>query len=90
MFEHLKLRFPLLFEAGVLLDLAFQFALLVLQVVFDLLGPLFALGDLLVAFIDLAVVLALELDELLLGLENLLFLYNFAFRFRLFPAGFTQ
>ena len=89
-FEHLKLRFHLLFEAGVLLDLAFQFALLVLQVVFDLLGPLFALGDLLDAFIDLAVVLALELDELLLGLENLLFLYHFAFRFRLFPGGFTQ
>lgn len=58
-FEHLSLRFHLLFEAGVLLDLAFQFALLVLQVVFDLLGPLFALGDLLIAFVDLAVVLAL-------------------------------
>ena len=51
-----------------------------LEVGFDLLGALLALCEFLVALVDLTLVLAFELDELLLGLEYLLLLYHFAVR----------
>ena len=50
---------------------------------------LLALGDFLVALVDLTVVVAFELNEFLLGLENPLLLYHFAFGLRLFEGGFT-
>ena len=52
-FEDLQLVLHLLFQTVVLAEFVFQFALLVLQVLLDLLGALLALGDFLVALVDL-------------------------------------
>ena len=89
MFQQLPLRFHLLFEPFVLAQAVLQFALLIQQVGLDLLGALLALRELLVALVDLTVVVAFELNEFLLGLENPLLLYHFAFGLRLFEGGFT-
>ena len=89
MLEQLQLILHLLFQPVVLLDLVLQFALLGLQVGFDLLGPLFALGDLVVALVDLAVVFAFELYELLFRLEDLLLFDHLAFGLGLFDRGFA-
>ena len=64
-FEDLQLVLHLLLQPVVFAEFVLQIALLVLQVVLDLLGPLFALRDFLVAFVDLPVVFALKLYELL-------------------------
>jgi hypothetical protein len=50
----LQLVLHLLLQALVLAEFVLQLALLVLQVALDLLGALFALGDLLVAFVDVS------------------------------------
>ena len=89
MFQQLPLRFHLLFEPFVLAQAVLQFALLIQQVGLDLLSALLALRELLVALVDLTVVVAFELNEFLLGLENPLLLYHFAFGLRLFEGGFT-
>ena len=89
MFQQLPLRFHLLFEPFVLAQAVLQFTLLIQQVGLDLLGALLALRELLVALVDLTVVVAFELNEFLLGLENPLLLYHFAFGLRLFEGGFT-
>ncbi len=70
--EELHLVLHLLLEAVVLLELVVQVALLVLQCLLELLGALLTLLQLLVALIDLTVVVALQLHEVLLGLEHLL------------------
>ena len=88
-FEHLHLILHLLLQPVVLAQLAVQFALLVLQVVLDLLGLLLALREFLVALIDHAVVFALELYELLFGLEDLLLLDHLALGFGLLHGGFA-
>ena len=77
--EDLELVLHLLLQAVVLAVFVFQFALLVLEVLLDLLGALLALRELLVAFIDLTVVLTLELYELLLGLQDAFLLDHLAF-----------
>ena len=87
MFQQLPLRFHLLFEPFVLAQAVLQFTLLIQQVGLDLLGALLALRELLVALVDLTVVVAFELNEFLLGLENPLLLYHFAFGLRLFARG---
>ena len=87
--EALQLVLHLLLEAVVILDLVVELALLRRQIGLHLLGALLALCDLLVAFVDLTVVLALELDELLLGLENLLLLDHFALGLGLLQGGGT-
>ena len=79
MLKDLELVLHLLFQAVVFAVFVFQFALLVLEVLLDLLGALLALCELLVAFIDLTVVLALELYELLLGLQDAFLLDHLAF-----------
>ena len=89
MLEQLALGLHLLLAPLVVAQAVLQLALLILQVGLDLLGALLALRQFLVAFVDLTVVVALELDELLLGLENLLLLYHFAFGLRLLEGGLT-
>ena len=79
MFENLELVLQLLLHPLVFAHAVLQFALLVLEVLLDLLGALFALRELLVALVDLTVVFALELYELLLGLQDLLLLEHLAF-----------
>ena len=64
----------LLLYTVILLEFILQLALLSLEVALNLLCALLHLGNLLVATVCLAVVLALELDELLFGLKNLLLL----------------
>ena len=88
-FEQLPLRLQLFAQPFGLPQPALQFPLLALQPRFDLLGPLFALSQTLVPLIDLTVIIALQLDELLLRLKDSLFLYHFAFGNRLLQCGFT-
>ncbi len=77
--EDLELVLHLLLQAVVFTVFVFQFALLVLEVLLDLLGALLALRKFLVALIDLSVVLALELYELLLGLQDAFLLDHLTF-----------
>ena len=85
----LELSLELLLETVVFTALVLQVALLVQQVVLDLLCTLLGLSCALVALVDLAIVLTLELDELLLGLEQLLLLDHFAFGLRLLEGSGT-
>ena len=88
-FENLQLVLHLLFQTVVLTEFVFQFALLVLQVLLDLLGALLALGDFLVALVDLTVVFALELYELFLCLKDALLLDHLSLGFSLLDGGFA-
>ena len=87
--EELHLVLHLLLQAVVLLEFVVQLTLLVLQILLNLLGALLALLQLLVALIDLAVVVALKLHEMLLGLEHLLLFQHFALGLGLLEGGLT-
>ena len=88
-FEVLDLALHLLLDPGVFADFILQLPLLSLQASFDLLGPLLALGEFLVAFVDLTVVFALELYELFFRLQEFLLLYHLALGFGLLDGGFA-
>ena len=81
--DALKLRVEMLAGRVDLLGLLRKLLLLGEQVALDLLGALLALRYFLVPLVDRAVVLALELNELFLGLENPLLLDHFSFGLRL-------
>ena len=81
--DALKLRVEVLAGRVDLLGLLRELLLLGEQVAFDLLGALLALRYFLVPLVDRAVVLALELNELFLGLENPFLLDHFSFGLRL-------
>ena len=84
--EQLHLVLHLFLEFVVRTQLRFQFALLVLYVLFNAADFLFGLHNLLIAFVELAVMLALELHELFLGLKDSFLLDHFGFGFG-FPEG---
>ena len=81
--DALKLRIEVLAGRVDLLGFFRKLLLLGEQVAFDLLGALLALRYFLVPLVDRAVVFALELNELFLGLENPLLLDHFSFGLRL-------
>ena len=83
-FDALDLSLQTLAYGILFADFLVQLVLLLGQVVFQLFGALFALGELLVALVDGPVVFAFELDEFFLGLENLLLFDHLAGRFGLF------
>ena len=81
-----QLTFKLLFQTVRLVVLTFEILLLILDRVLILADSLLTLFEFSVTLIDLTVVVAFELNELLLCLEDLLFLYHFALSLSLFDG----
>ena len=75
--------FELFAQQILFFDLFAQLFLLLMQRIFQLFDALFGLRYLLVAFIDLTVVFAFQLNEFFLGLKDTLLLDHFGFGFGL-------
>ena len=84
--ECCELVFELLLQSVRLVVLTFEILLLVLDRVLILADSLLTLFEFSVALIDLTVVVAFELNELLLCLKNFLLLYHFALSLSLFDG----